>query len=65
MKWILQVKVGKEFETLKVFDDGRITCTCINNLYYKGREINSVCKHSKELRKNIIKGDLTKYYDIS
>lgn len=65
MKWILQVHNGKEYETLEVYEDGRIICTCLNNLYNPEREINSSCRHAKELRENIIKGNLEKYIWIN
>jgi len=60
-KWILQVKSGAEYETLEVYEDGRIICSCINNLYNKDREVNSYCRHATELRDNIFKGELKKY----
>lgn len=58
---ILQILCDKEYETLEVKNDGRIICSCINNLYHKGREENSICKHAQELRNSILKGDITKY----
>lgn len=66
MKWVLQTPPDEkgEMETLEVFENGRIICTCLNNLYFKGRNINSVCRHAQRLREDIIKGELENYYYV-
>jgi len=58
---VLQIRSKRDLETLEVFRDGRIICSCLHNLYHKERETNSVCWHARQLREDIIKGDLTKY----
>lgn len=62
---IYQRKYGEEFHTLYISADGRIKCECLYNLWDKGRDNCSSCRHVYDLLEAIRKGDLEKYNDVS
>jgi len=62
---ILQKIYGREFQTLYVYNNGRIVCECLAGLFNKEREVNSTCRHAKELREAIFIGDISKYNDVT
>jgi hypothetical protein len=63
-EFILQKKYT-DWETLYIFKDGRIICDCLNGLWNKDRDVNSICRHEKDLRIAISKGDISEYWDVT
>jgi len=64
--FILQVKDGNDFETLYVYSDGRVICdSCVNGLFNKDRDYFSYCRHAQKCIKDICRGDLSDYWDVS
>lgn len=49
---------------MKVYNDGRIICDCLNNLWNIQRDYCSYCKHSALLRAKIIKGNIEEYTEL-
>jgi len=77
---IYQRLYGNSFETLYVFpqkNGWRISCECQHGLNRKGITYadrdwnlngipkNSKCRHSVDLREALLKGDLSKFKDVS
>ncbi len=63
---ILQRQYGNEFHTLYVYEDGRIICECLYNLFDKNKNTCSNCKHARDLLDAITHDKVGLfYYDVS
>lgn len=53
-----------EHHLLEVYSDGRIICDCLFNIVDENRDICSDCKHCRQLKEAIFKGDISEYENV-
>ena len=66
---IYQRLYGTSYETLYVYfrkdKEPRVICDCLYNLFSKDRDIDSKCRHARDLKEALAKNDLHRYKDVS